>query len=196
MPPADNGMGGSRVNRKLASMILSLAALGLGGCSTELDIKESLTVAMLGVFDAPADATGNADPRAQTYTLEDVGLVAADGTVTDIYDADPLEVRIVNRPQIIHEAELGDYKDLTYAGIRVQFSAAVVGIGKIEDELPITLADPVIVYAQAFTVEKGIAQRLEVRVQWKNTITRDEAADPPTETMVAPTFATELVDGG
>lgn len=182
---------------KLVCSILSLGlGLSLTACgATKIDLKESLTIAMFGAFEAPADATGNAEPRSQTYTLQDVALVAADGTVVDLYDEDAKEVRIINRAQIIHAADLSDYKENSYASIRVQFAAGVVGAGNLEDELTLTLADPVIVYAQTFTVEKAIAQRLEIQVNWKNTITRDDDADPVTEVMAAPAFATQLVDG-
>ena len=181
------------MSRKLVSIILGL---GLTACgSTKLELDESLTVAMLGVFEAPTDATGNADPRSQTYTLQDVSLVGLDGSLVDLFPDEPKEIRIVNRSQIIHEADLSDYAEAVYAGIRVEFAAAVVGAGKIEPEMAVTLADPIVLYAQQFTVEKAIAQRLEIHVQWKNTVTRDEAADPVTEVMAVPTFATQLVDG-
>lgn len=182
----------------LFQKILGLYALlsVLTGCgSTDLALTEKLTVVMYGVFETPADATGNVEPRSQTYTLNDVSLISADGTLTSVFaETAPKAVKIINRSQIIEEASLTDYVDLTYSGVRLTFDAAIVGAGKIEAEMATTLPASTIDYVAALTITSAKDLRLVVKVQWKNTVTRDEVADPPTEVMSAPTFAVGIGD--
>jgi hypothetical protein len=165
------------------------ACLPLGGCGqTEIDLEEKLVVAMYGVFVAPADAAGNAEPKYQSYTLTGVGFTAADGTVVDLFeDAEPVQLRIIDRSQIIFETVIHDHVDTAFASASVTFEPTV-GVGGAGDELTTTLPSPTLTLTEAFTVEKAKSRRLELKVQWKNTITRD-ADDPSLETVTPPTFA-------
>jgi hypothetical protein len=177
----------------LAALAWLVACLGLVGCGqTELDLDEKLVVAMYGVFEAPADAAGNAEPKYQTYTFTGLSLTGADGAVVDLFadaDTEPTEVRIIDRSQIIFETSVHDYVDDKFTAASVGFDAAV-GVGGAGDELTTALPQPTLTLSEAFAVEKAKSRRLVVKVQWKNTITRD-ADDPTLESVAPPTFAME-----
>jgi len=183
-----------RAAPRLLATVAFAYALTACGESTSLDVPEKLEVVMLGSFTAPADAAGNAEPRHQTYTLVDVAATAADGTIIDLYEEDAKELKIINRSQIIHEADLADYVDTAFTQISVQFDPTVKGLGKIEEELTVTLPAPTLTLLEGFTVDSAAVLRLTIEAQWKNTITRDEELDPP-EVMSAPTFVLELKGG-
>ncbi len=179
-----------------SSTILALwvGALVLAGCGqTSLKLDETLTVVMYGVFEAPADATGNVEPRSQTYMLTGVALLNADGTATSVMkETEPKELKIISRAQIIEEASLHDYVGTAFAGLRVTFAPDVTGAGKYNPAMATTLTRTDADLLQTLTVEKATAVRLKLKVQWKNTVTRDDAVTPGTEEMRAPTFAVEI----
>lgn len=175
-----------------ARAVLPLLPLLLVSCnqSTSIDLTEKLTVAMLGVFEAPQDADGNAEPRAMAFTLQSVKLNSADGTEIELFEDDPTEYSIINRSQIIAEAEIADYVDQSFSGITVTFAPEVTVAGKIEPELPVTLVNSELLYEDLIEIEKAKSFRLNINVQWKNIVTHDEEAE--TETAVPPAFSLEI----
>jgi hypothetical protein len=186
-------------NRRRAAMILGLCLVGqgLGGCGGAASLKtdETLAVVMYGTFIAPVDATGNAEPRSQTYTLKDVAVMTDDGAVTSVMtEKEPVTLKIVNRSQIIESASLHDFVDKTLTGVRVTFDTAITGAGKYEPEMAVALASADAELLQGIDIDTGKNVRLNIKVQWKNTVTRDDTADPPTESMTAPTFALDIGD--
>lgn len=171
--------------------ILGLWLVGclLVGCGQTLSTDETLTVVMYGVFESPADATGNVEPRSQSYSLTGVSLLNADGTATSVMtETDPKSLKIINRAQIIEEASLHAYVGTTFTGIRVTFAEALTGAGKYEPAMATTLTTTDLDLVETVAVESASTFRLKVKVQWKNTVTRDETVTPPTEEMTAPTF--------
>ena len=179
----------------LASAVILGSAIGpFWGCaqSTKLDLTEKLTVAMQGVFEAPVDATGNADPKFEKFTLSAVTAVDSDGTSVNLYEDDPKEFRIISRPQIIFEADISDYVDKSFNTVALTFDPTTTVGGKIESDLAVALTDASPMLTDTFTVEKAKGLRLDVKVQWKNTVTRDEDADPASETASSPTFTLEM----
>ena len=170
-------------------IVIGLAATGCGQ-STKLELTEKLTVAMQGTFEAPVDAVGNAEPKFVKFTLTGVSMTGLDGTVTDIYKSDPLAVRIISRPQIIHEVEVKDYVGETFTQLTVTFDSAIEAGGKYEESMPLTLTTPNADYLGSIAVEKAKAMRLDISVQWKDTVTRDD--DAKTETMTSPALLMDL----
>ena len=184
--------------RALAWLALCCPAVGCGGVTPSVDLGESLTVAMTGVFEAPADATGNAEPKSMAMTLTGVALTAVDGSTVDLFaaeEAEPTEYRIISRGQIVFEADISDYVDVEFAALTVTFDPTVQGQGKYEDEMTTTLTSTTAAYAEPFTVENAKAVELGISVQWKNIVTRDEDADPPTEVMSSPGLVADLAGG-
>lgn len=176
-----------------AATLLALAA-GISACgdATKLDLTEVLSVAMQGTFEAPPAADGNSEPRALTFTILGLTMTRDDGTVDDLFadETEPKEVRIINRPQIVYEPEVHDYVDVTYTKLTLTLDASATAKGKYEDEIAVTLAQPVAEFVDTFTVEKAKSMRLDLSVQWKNTVSRDD--DEKTETMTSPTFVLDL----
>jgi hypothetical protein len=177
---------------KLACLGAGLLALSACGQTTTLDLTEILSVAMQGTFEAPPAAAGNAEPKAVTFSIEGLTLTRDDGTVDDLFEGEtePKEVRIINRPQIVYEPEVHDFVDVAYTKLTLTLSATATAKGKYEDEMPVTLAQPVAEFVDTFTVEKAKGMRLDVSVQWKNTVARDDDAE--TETMSSPTFVLDM----
>jgi hypothetical protein len=177
----------------LTKHLLWASFLGLlTGCSDtfSLSLKEKLLVSMVGIFEAPEGAEGNSEPRSMSFTLEKVTLIAEDGSETEMYEDDPAEFAIINRSQIIAEADAADYVGDSFSGIRVTFSPDVTVVGKVDDSMVVTLTQSDLLYSEAFTFEKAKELRFNIKTQWKNTITFDEAAN--TETAVPPSFDLEI----
>ncbi len=165
---------------------------GLTGCAEtfSLSLKEKLLVAMFGAFEAPEGSEGNAEPRSMSFTLEKVTLIADDGTETEMYEDEPAAFSIVNRSQIIAEADLAEQVGESYSSIRVTLSPEATVVGKIEDSMVVTLGQSELLYTEVFSIEKAKELRLNIKTQWKNIVTYDEAAG--TETATAPTFSLEI----
>lgn len=168
---------------------MQLSACG-GATSSSLALNETLTVAMIGVFEAPADAVGSAEPKSVTFTVEGVTMTATDGTAIELFEGEPVDYKVVSRSQIIFEADLSEYVKHDFSSISVTFAPTIIGKGKYEDEMPATLTISSAVYADAFTVEKGKALSLDIAVQWKSTVSRDDEAK--TEAFSSPAFVADL----
>lgn len=145
---------------------------------------------ILGTFQAPSDAVGNADPRFISMSLEKVVLTLSDGTSVDASPTTPTSLRVLSRPQIAVEKDLADYVGKTISTVAIAFNATAVVGGKYTTEIPITLANPSPKYTGSLSIEKTKKIGLEVDVQWKNIITRDDTA--ATELVSSPTFATTV----
>lgn len=187
----------STIAQHIGLIFIVGAALAAAGCgNTSLEFDQQLDVVMYGAFIAPADATGNAEPRSITFELSSVSLVNADDTLTtfDLSALTTTSFRISSYSQKILSQDLADYDGQTFSGIEITFAPAITAVGKYEAALASTLATPTIRHTEEFTVETAKSKRLEVKVEWKNTITRDEEVDPPTETISAPTFSFSFGD--
>jgi hypothetical protein len=182
-------------NSALSLLPGGLAAF-LGACSgeTELDFSEKLTIAMLGTYEEPAGAAGNADPKFVNVTFIDASLTRSNGAIVDLFEGEPTAFRIINRSQILHEVDMSSYVDETLSAISVSFEASVTAGGKLGSALESTLLATTVSSASTLTVESAIQKRLEIHLQWKNTITLDESLDPPTETLGMPGLSATLED--
>ncbi len=179
--------------KNLTKQLLWAAALSvLTGCGDtfSLSLKEKLLVAMVGAFEAPEGAEGNAEPRSMRFILEKVTLISEDSTETELYEDDPAEFNIISRSQIIAEADVSEHVGVSFSGIRVTFSPDATVVGKIDENMVVTLTQTDLQYGQPFTIEKAKELRLNIKTQWKNIVTVDEAAK--TETAIAPSFALEI----
>lgn len=161
----------------------------LSACSSALDTTSFLTIKMLGNLEAPADAEGTNDPRWQGYTLEGVYLIPETGDALSLYSDAPHEYKIINRSQIIYKKEVdSDWLDVNFSALTVQFDQTVTGGGKYSDSHELTLETGSISYSTPFTFKKGQGLTAVINVNWKNTMTRNEEVDPPTESMALPEF--------
>jgi hypothetical protein len=146
---------------------------------------------MLGTLVAPEGTEGNRDPVWQEYTLEGIFL-SPDPASTDalsLYSDDPKAFKIIDRPQVIYKREIdATWVDEKFDSIVVHFSPTVMAAGLYADDYSIELPDGDVKFTDGFTVEKGQGILATINVQWKNTILRDEASDPPSESIIAPTF--------
>jgi len=178
----------SVIKQILWGALLSL----LSGCGDtfSLSLKEKLLISMIGVFEAPDGAEGNGEPRSMSFTLENVTLMAEDGAEIDLYEGEPAAFAIINRSQIIAEADVTDHVGESFSGIRVSFAPDAVVTGKVTDKIAVTLPQPELMYSQAVTIEKAKELRLNIKTQWKNIVTRDDSTK--TESAVPPSFVLEI----
>jgi hypothetical protein len=150
---------------------------------------------MVGVFERTPDGVGNAEPKRVVFTLEGVDFIKDDGTTLDLWEgAESTTHRVISRPQIVFEKTISDYAGTTFTGLRLTFDGSITGAGKYESELAATLPDTTPEFIQTLKVEKGQEMAVTVNIQWKNTITRDSSASPPTETMTPPSIRFALED--
>jgi len=160
----------------------------LAGCGDALNFsfEEKLIIAMIGAFEAPEGAEGNGEPRSMGFTLEGVALIGEDGTETEMYEDPPAVFAIVNRSQIIAEADVSKYVGVSFSGIRVSFASDASVVGKINGNLVVTLNQPDLLHAEIFTIEKAKELRLNIKTQWKNILTVN--TEEKTESAIAPSF--------
>jgi hypothetical protein len=188
------GKGSILGRRKVLAAVQGLALLG---CSTQslTATSELLKVSMVGVFERTPDGVGNAEPKRILFTLKGMDFLKDDGTTVDIWEgADETTHRVISRPQIVFEKKISDYVGTTFMGLRLTFDETITGAGKYESELAASLPDPRPKFIQSLKVEKGQGMAITVNIQWKDTITRDSSATPPTETMTPPSLRFSLED--
>ncbi|MBM4253179.1 MAG: hypothetical protein FJ146_14515 [Deltaproteobacteria bacterium] len=165
----------------------------LSGCADVLSattVTTKLNIAMTGNAAVPEGAVGTQDPIFQLYTLKSVVLTKSDGTTVTGYDGEPIDLRIISRPQIITTYDMATDAGVVYSSIAVTFDSAVTGAGRYQDDLAITLDNPVLTYDQPFTVAKAQDRRLDIWVNWQNTVSESEVDQ--TNSIQAPSFTLTL----
>lgn len=155
--------------------------------------SEKLEIAMYASSSAPADARGTIDPKSLTFSLTGVSITLSDQTTLNLFqDKEPEDFRILPRSQLILEADLSKYTGKECSEIAITFKKEIVGIGKYSKDLTATLGASTSSYATPIKIETAKTVRLEIQVQWKNTISIDTTTDPPGETLSAPGLVLNL----
>ncbi len=168
-------------------------ALLLSGCADALNatnVTTKLNIAMVGNASVPDGAIGTQDPIFQLYKLVSVVLTKSDGTTVAGYEGDPLDLRIISRPQIITTYDMAKDSGVVYSSVAMTFDPTVTAAGRYQDDLSITLENPVLTYSEPFTVAKAQDRRLDIYVNWQNTVTESEVEQ--TNSVQAPTFSLTL----
>lgn len=170
---------------------MALLFIALCGCEGVSLSKQTITIKMLGTFEEPSvTPAGGFDPISQTYKLTGVSLTNADGSTEDLLADAPEQnkfFRIINRTQIIFSKEVSTAQiGQTYSSLNVTFDPAVTAISKYNANQGFVLEPATFAYDTSVSIEKGKSLIFTVKVKWKNTVTRDDTVDPPTETMEVP----------
>lgn len=186
-------LNGRREHSRIYFLLISVVLIS-SGCSldTNVDFSEKLTMSMVGSYESAEGASGNSEPRFVKVTLNSASLTKSDGTNVELYSGEPKEFRIINRPQILLEADMSSYVGETVSAITLSFAPDIIGAGRIEDAMQSSLLNSTVSYQQAYKVEKAIQKRLDVSLQWKNVITLDESVSPHSETLGMPSLIVEL----
>ena len=178
---------------KVTLLGLGLVVIGTSGCSaltSASSIVTKLNIGMNGMPTIPDGATGNNDPIYQQYSLENVTLTKADGTSVLAYTGDAKDLRIISRPQIITTYDMSNDVGTTFNSISVTFSSSVTGAGRYRSDLSIALENPTLTYSVPFTVTKAQDRRLDIYVNWQNTVT--ESDSDKSDSLQAPGFELKL----
>ena len=178
---------------KLALLGFGLVVVSSAGCSaltSASSIVTKLNIGMNGMPTIPDGATGNNDPVYQQYSLETVTLTKADGTAVVAYSGEAKDLRIINRPQIITTYDMSNDVGSTINSIAVTFSSTVIGAGRYRSDLAIALENPTLTYSVPFTVTKAQDRRLDIYVNWQNTMT--ESDSDKSDSLQAPGFELKL----
>ena len=164
-------------------------------CSTSLTTDTKLRIRILGSLTQPTGATGTQSPMAQVYLFNNISLHPADGTdAIDMYTGDPLELRIVSRPQEVWSTtDLSAHEGVAFSAATVKFDPTVVVVDQGGDNHDITLDTGDLAMSQPFTLTAGEETVITVRASWGRTIT--PVTDTNLETTVsAPSFTLFLGD--
>lgn len=174
--------------------LVALALLGTACGSTSLSTAPKLTIGMLGVFTAPTTATGNNMPKSETFSMLSATATTAAGKSLALYEGKALSFTVVNRPQIILEYKLSEVSGETISSVSVLFDSSLTATGKYNSAMTTTLTNATVTYAAPLVVTTTKAFRLNVNVDWENTVNRDDTAK--TESLQSPTLELVLGDSG
>ncbi len=173
-------------DRGMVRIFIPYLMLGfiVSGCGISTTTKQILTIYMQGNYSAPDDATGNETPISQAYTLNSVQVQVDGGAALEFLTATPRESTIVNRSQIIFSKDISDYNGVRFSGAALGFSSAVTGKTTggtaVSTDITSRLTSGAIPITEAFTVEEGKGLDINIKVNWKNTVS--------SSTMEAPTY--------
>jgi hypothetical protein len=159
---------------------LVLLAAGCSRSALDNVTKQILNVEMYAALEIPVGATGSSYPDWQRYTLTSVAFLNSDDDeALVLFDGStPQTFRIIDREQIIYSREISDYKGESYRGLVITFDPTIVGSSGGKDDYSCTLADPVLVKLQDFTIEEGKGMTIKIKTKWRNTISA-EGMTPP-----------------
>jgi hypothetical protein len=158
-------------------------------CQQPFDLTQYIRLRMEGTLIAPEGASGAYEPIFQDYLFEALYFQGDDDELYTIFEDEAEVFRIIDRPQILLESEmLDELRERSYKGLIVKFYPLVLGASRYEDEHTITLESGDVLYENEFSLEKGRGLSIDIKVNWKNTVIRDESETPPLETMQTPDF--------
>lgn len=149
---------------------------------------------MLGSLAQPAGVTGTESPMAAIFLLNQVSMQPSEGgDPVELYSDDPIELRIVNRPQEIWSTlDLTELVDTGFSSATIQFDETVVIIDQNGDQHSITLDSGDLTAEDGFTIEDGKETVVTIRAEWGKTIT--PAEDGADAIVSAPSFSVVLGD--
>lgn len=167
----------------------------LTGCGTGLTNETKFTVRMLGSLSQPAGATGTASPVAGIFLFNQVSLQPAEGgDPVELYTEEPLDLRIINRPQEIWSTvDLTELVDIEFSSATVELDDTVIIVDQDENEHNINLDSGSLTIDELFTITDGKETTITIRAVWGKTIT--PAVDETDAVVSAPTFSVSLGDG-
>ena len=159
-------------------------------CSSSLSSDTKIRVRILGSLAQPTGATGTKSPMAQIYLFYNLSLQPSDGSAAvDLYDADPLELRVISRPQEVWSTtDLTDYEGVEFNSATISFDPAVLVVDQDSEEHTITLDSGELAMSEAFTVTAGHETVITIKASWGKTVTPIDDTTPET-TVSAPAFS-------
>ncbi len=159
------------------------------GCGTTLTTDTKLRIRIMGSLTQPTGATGSESPQAQVFLFNNVTLHPDDGSAgVDLYTGDPLELRVVSRPQEVWSTtELTDHVGKGFSSVTVKFDPLVVVVDQSGDSHDLTLDSGDLVMSEPFEIIDGKETVVTIRSSWGKTIT--PATEEVAETTVSsPSF--------
>lgn len=151
----------------------------LGACGNPLEPKgQMLDLVVFGVYKAPEGAGGNFSPKFYEMTVQQISLHGVDGE-TIIFEPgrSGKDLRIIDRPQIVYSKDISDYEKMSFISATVVFDADVVVGGKYQSDYPLSLTSNSVSTTEPFTIGKSQGLRMTTKIEWRNTIVRDEQAE-------------------
>lgn len=174
----------------LITLVFALSLQALAGCGSTLSSDTKIRVRMAGSLTQPTGATGSKSPMAQVYLFNNLSLQPEDGSAAvNLYDGDPLERRIITRPQELWSTtDLDNYEGLSFLSATVKLDPTVVVVDEAKEESTITLDSGDLTMNDAFTITKGKETVITIRANWGKTISEagEESATPGS--VSAPAF--------
>jgi len=140
-----------------------------------------------------APVSGDGDPKNQIITITGITLTPSAGDVINLFEGEEATTyTIVDRSQIIFEADLSEYKGSQIAAITLTFQQSALATTPNDKEVAFNLPAATFTHTQDWTVTAAITKRLQIVSQWKNTISVDETSG--NESVESPSIKTLLSD--
>ncbi|MFW7380798.1 MAG: hypothetical protein ACOH5I_18430 [Oligoflexus sp.] len=160
----------------IVNILLFCASCGFGD-------DQTLEVLMFGVYEAPAEASGERTPTFHSYTI--TGLTGVDVETGETIDfAEELEdesFRIIDRPQKIFSIPITDYAGQVIQSLTVHFVSRIEGGESDAEVISLDLGLTSITMQEPLEFEEGRDFTLNFRVKWRDTLTTDGMLAPELE---------------
>lgn len=167
----------------MVSLLLSILSLSCQDLTYNVFF---LDVKMLGVAEAPDGAMGNVDPISETFTLKKIVALDDEEQEHSLLDEEK-EVKIINRTLLVLHKEMpSEFEGKTFSQFKVEFSTKLSATSRFKQDAELNLESGVVAFDEAFSVGRGHGLTFVIKVKWKNTVTRNEEADPKTDELTAP----------
>lgn len=160
--------------------ITILFACLFSACGLTETPAATFRIEMLASAEVPETATGDKDPRWETFTLTGVSMASADGSENyELYDGtDAKEAKIVNRPQLIYQKNIDSMAGMEMSAVSVSFDTALAAGSDGHDDLAATLSTGAFTLTEDFTIEEGQTRTLQVLVKWGKTVSDTTLQEP------------------
>lgn len=165
----------------LRKLTITMLLFFCTGCGLVGQNKQFFILEMMGLNEAPANATGNTTPQWQKHVLFGVEFLNEDGSETTTLFSnvdEPRTAKVGHRSQIMYSKDVSELKNKTYSAVTLRYSTTVTGGSKNKAEHSLIMSQDSFTLTENFTLEEGKDKTLLVALKWLNTVDGDTMQEP------------------
>jgi hypothetical protein len=174
-----------RRHHSMQRCILIISIYCLTACGLTQQPEPVIEVLMYALPKASEASEGTFTPRYYDITVNTITLFLADnaeGIVIDVTEDE--KFRIIAREQIVLSSSIADYEDAQLVGVGIELEPEFTAAGKYRSNHILTFQESNIRHTQDVLIEKNRSLKLDIQLNWLNTVTLDEEIKD--ESLISP----------
>ena len=156
--------------------VFSLSATLLTACD-DFEQDAALTAEIFASYVAPEGADGNVTPFRAEANITSFLVDFSESPQTDLTGELQNPLSVVDRRQQLFSFDLSDYEEQQISQITIEFASELLLEAPNLSPLLVELEQTTYLIDTSMTVEKGRSEKINIELQWKNTILSQDGSN-------------------